>query len=99
MENGCYVIVRTRFAGVFAGKLKHRDGKEVTLTDARRLWHWVGANCLSELAISGVSKPQECKFPAAVSLIILTGATEIIPCEDAAIASIALVPDWSFCNE
>ena len=33
-----YVIVRTHSAGVFAGTLQSRSGKEVVLTRARRLW-------------------------------------------------------------
>jgi hypothetical protein len=37
-SKGKYVIVRTYSAGVFAGNLQSRDGKEVVLTDARRLW-------------------------------------------------------------
>ena len=38
-----YVIVRTYTAGVFAGYLKEKDGKDVVLLNARRLWYWVGA--------------------------------------------------------
>ena len=38
---GKYVIVRTYSAGVFAGTLKIKDGKEVELIDARRLWLWL----------------------------------------------------------
>ena len=46
-----YVIVRTYSAGVFAGYLISQKGKEVTLTDARRIWFWSGAASLSQLAI------------------------------------------------
>ena len=38
MDSGDYVIVRTYSAGVFAGTLVRREGKEVELKDARRLW-------------------------------------------------------------
>ena len=69
-----YVIVRTFSAGVFAGTLKHREGKEVTLTDARRIWYWAGAASLSQLAQSGTSRPHDCKFPEPVSQVILTEA-------------------------
>lgn len=54
-----YVIVRTYSAGVFAGNLKSRNGKEVVLTNARRLWYWAGAASLSQLAVNGTSKPME----------------------------------------
>lgn len=39
-EPGTHVIVRTYSAGVFAGTLKSRDGKEAVLTEARRIWYW-----------------------------------------------------------
>jgi hypothetical protein len=87
-------IVRTYSAGVFLGTVKERNGKEVLLTNARRLWYWDGAASLSQLANEGTSKPQNCKFPAAVSEVLLTEAIEFIPATEAAIASIAAVPVW-----
>ena len=89
-----YVIIRTYSAGVFAGYLKKREGKEVELKQARRLWYWDGAASLSQLAIDGVSKPQNCKFPAEVENIILTEAIEIIPCSEKAQKSIGMVGIW-----
>jgi len=89
-----YVIVRTYSAGVFAGTLVSRNGKEVTLTDARRLWYWAGAASLSQLAVSGTSKPKECKFPVAVANIVLTEAIEIIDVTSEAEKSIKDVPVW-----
>jgi hypothetical protein len=87
-------MVRTYSAGVFLGTLKERNGIEVTLTDARRMWYWDGAASLSQLATTGTSKPNNCKFPAPVAEILLTEAIEIIPATEAAIASIAAVPMW-----
>lgn len=89
-----YVIVRTYSAGCFAGFLESRNGKEVALTDARRLWYWAGASSLSQLAVDGTSKPKDCKFPVAVPRIELTEAIEIIDCSDVAKASIEAVPVW-----
>ena len=89
-----YVLVRTYSAGVFVGYLKTRDGKEVELLDARRIWYWSGAASLSQLATDGPSKPKECKFPAAVPSIVLTEAIEIIPVSAQAQAQIATVPEW-----
>lgn len=91
---GRVCMVRTYSAGVFLGTLKSRDGKEVVLTDARRIWYWEGAASLSQLATTGTSKPQKCKFPAPVGEVFLTEAIEIIPATEAAIASIAAVPVW-----
>jgi len=89
-----YVIVRTYSAGVFAGYLKQRTGKEVLLVNARRIWRWEGAATLSQLAVDGTGKPQNCKFPCAVPLITLTEAIEIIPCTQNAKESIEGVPVW-----
>lgn len=92
---GKYVIVRTYSAGVFAGTLKSRNGKEVELTNARRIWYWAGAASLSQLAMQGTSRPQNCKFPVAVDTVILTEAIEILPVTDVAEKSIKEVPEWS----
>ena len=87
-------LVRTNSAGVFLGKIVERDGKEVRLTNARRIWFWDGAASLSQLANNGTSKPNKCKFPASVAEVLLTEVIEIIPATEAAIASIAAVPEW-----
>lgn len=89
-----YVIVRTYSAGVFAGYLKSKKGQEVELHGARRLWYWKGAASLSQLAVDGVSRPDECKFPEEVSSIQLTQAIEILSVTEKAKKSIAGVPVW-----
>jgi len=94
MGQSKYVIVRTYSAGVFAGTLVRRDGKEVELKDARRLWYWSGAASLSQLAMEGVSKPGECKFPQEVDCVVLTETIEILDATEAARKSIAAVRPW-----
>jgi hypothetical protein len=89
-----YCIVRTYSAGVFAGYVKERNGKEVTLVNARRLWMWEGAASLSQMAMEGTSKPTKCKFPCETALHYVTEAVEVIPCTAKAQASIASVPIW-----
>lgn len=89
-----YVIVRTYSAGVFAGVIIDKEGKEVQLKNARRLWYWEGAASLSQLAMEGTSKPDECKFPCEVDTITLTEAVEIIPCTKKAVKSIKGVAVW-----
>ena len=91
---GDYVVIRTYSAGVHAGYLKAKDGKEVTLDSARRLWFWEGAATLSQVAGSGITKPEECKFPAAIDSITLTEAIEIIPCTDTARTIIENIKPW-----
>lgn len=90
-----YVIARTYSAGVFAGFLFRENGKEVTLKNARRIWYWKGAASLSELAVKGTSKPNECKFPVAVPEVTLKEAIEITPCTKKAQKSIEEVKEWS----
>jgi hypothetical protein len=91
---GRVCIVRTYSAGVFMGTVVSRDGKEVALTDVRRLWYWAGAASLSQLATSGTSKPKACKFPAPVPEVLLTEAIEILPVTNVARKSIEAVPVW-----
>ena len=90
-----YVIVRTTSAGCFAGTLVSRSGREVVLHDARRLWYWQGAASLSELAVAGPGRPDECKFPVAVPSIVLTEAIEIIETTPEGEAAIRGVPVWT----
>lgn len=90
-----YSIIRTYSAGVHFGIVKKREGKEVTLADARRIWYWEGAFTLSAMAVDGVSKPDKCKFSCAVPEIILTESIEIIPCTGRAAKIILGVPVWT----
>ena len=89
-----FVIVRTYSAGVFAGTLEKRVGKEAVLSNARRIWYWVGAASLSQLAVDGTSKPSECKFPVAVRKVVLTEVIEVLSVTSKARASIESVPIW-----
>jgi len=89
-----YVIIRTYSAGVHAGYLKSRSGKEVELLHARRIWYWEGAASLSQLAVDGTSKPDKCKFPCEVSRIELTECIEVLECSKKAQESIKNVKIW-----
>jgi hypothetical protein len=89
-----YCIIRTNTAGVFAGYVESRNGKEVVIRNARRLWYWEGAASLSQLAMEGVNKPEGCKFPIEIDKVLVTEAIEIINCTEAAKESIARVPIW-----
>ena len=95
MKTGDYVIVRTQSAGVFAGTLKSRKGKEAVLSNARRIWYWAGAASLSQLAIEGTKKPEECKFPVPVREVLLTEAIEVLAVTKEARKSIEAVPVWA----
>lgn len=89
-----YVIVRTYSAGVHAGYLKSRNGKEVELLRARRFYQWYGSSTLSQFAQSGTSQPSKCKFPEEVDRLILTEAIEILDVTEQAKKTIDSVPVW-----
>ena len=89
-----YVIVRASNAGVFAGHLVRKIGNEVTLRNSRRLWYWDGASSLSQLAMEGTSKPENCKFPCPVVNETVIGVIEIISCTEKARQSIEGVEIW-----
>lgn len=91
---GKRVIIRGNRSGVFFGTLVAKDGKEVELADCRRLWYWDGAASISQIALSGVTNPDNCKFTVSVSSIIITDAIEIILCTPEAVANIEGVSVW-----
>jgi hypothetical protein len=88
------VIIRADRAGAFYGELVERNGTEVKLANCRRLWYWDGAASLSQLAVDGTSKPDNCKFTVVVPEIEILGVIEVIPCSDKAIQSIEGVEVW-----
>lgn len=89
-----YVIIRARDAGVFAGYLESKEGQEVVLRNARRLWYWSGAASLSQLAMEGTKKPGECKFPCEVNRIEISQVIEVIDTTKQAQKSIKGVKVW-----
>ncbi len=89
-----YYIVRCDRAGVFYGQIKYRYNREVCMTNARRIWYWVGAATLSQLAMEGVKRPSLCQFSMPVNEITLMDAIEVIPCTTGAQKSIDGVAEW-----
>ena len=79
-----FVVVRTYSAGVHVGTLESRDGKEVVLSDARRVWYWQGANSLHELALCGADLKRGTRISEPVASIVLTEAIEVIDTTEAA---------------
>ena len=89
-----YVICRTYSAGVFAGYLEKREGQEVIMRNARRIWYWTGAASLSQLAMEGSSDPKNCKYPCTVDRVELLQAIEIIDVTEKARKNIEETPIW-----
>ena len=57
-----FFVVRTCSAGVHVGRIVRREGKEVELSDARRIWSWAGARTLHELSQQGVQSAEHQDF-------------------------------------
>lgn len=81
------VVVRTYGAGVHVGELVSRDGQDVTLRNARRLWRWRGANTLNEVALKGVSS-EHTRLSEPVETIDLPTTLEVLPVSPAAVESL-----------
>jgi hypothetical protein len=92
-QNWC--IVRSDRAGVFFGDVVSVTDGVAEINQCRRLWYWSGASSISEIAIRGVSRPAECRFPVAVPSQSVYGVIEVIPCTDAAVKSLMGVPEWT----
>ncbi len=93
---GKYVIVRSR-AGIFAGTLCCIEEKNnVVIKNSRRLKYWDGAASLSELSQKGVSRPENCEFPAEIPTAEwLPDVIEVIECLPEAEKSIKAVEVWT----
>jgi hypothetical protein len=89
-----YKLIRCDRSGVFAGYLKSLNGKEAIILEARRIFYWTGAASLSQLAIDGTKSPSTCKFPEAVTKILVTDVIEVLDVSSRAKASIDSVQIW-----
>ena len=90
-----YCLIRTYSAGVFCGYVASREGTEVTLLDAIRLWKWSGAASLSQLAMEGVKSPDGCKFAMPITTeLILSGVIEATEMTEAAKSNVQSVKSW-----
>ena len=85
---GKIVIIRTDTAGVWCGKLEQKAGREVILSNARRMWKWWAERgiSLSEVAVHGI-KQEQSMICEAVPEVWLE-SIEIIPVTEIARQSI-----------
>lgn len=88
-----YCIVRCRDAGVHAGYVASRNGREVKILKSRRLWRWHGRT-LSGLALEGTTNKDLCKYAPEIPEIEVLDACEIIPCTEAGKRSIQEMKEW-----
>lgn len=88
-------IVRSESAGVFFGEISGRNGREVHMQNARRLWYWDGASECIQLSVDGTKLPENCKFTIWVDDIEILDVIEIIPAIEKACKSIEGVGTWA----
>lgn len=93
---GKKVMIRTYSAGVHFGTLVKRKGKEVTLSEAYRVYSWCGACSLSQLAMEGSADRANGsnKISIPVNKIFLTEAIEMIHMTDKAYDNLVLGELW-----
>jgi hypothetical protein len=79
---GQYCIIRTYSAGVLWGIVVARNGLEVQLSNARRIFYWDKAFTLSAIANGRLGDGS--KLSESVESILITEAIEVIPCSQEA---------------
>lgn len=89
-----YYIVRTARAGVFFGQIKKKVSNSVIMTDVRKLWFWDGAAAVEQIALDGVSAPENCKFTVTVQEMEIMEPIQVIPCTSKAADIIKAVREW-----
>lgn len=94
MYDNKFCIVRGEASGLFFARVASLDWRKAELEEARCLWWWEGANDPTQLAMEGTKKPDACSFSCIVPMMTLTDVIEVIPCTDAAAASIQAVKVW-----
>jgi len=92
------VLIRSYASGVHIGLLKSQQdtlsGKNVVLLNSRRVYYWDGAATLSQLAMEGSTKPQNCKLTMEVNEIEIMNVIEIIPLTEKALNCFNLIKTW-----
>ncbi len=92
------VLIRSYASGVHFGLLKNKvselNGINVTLVKSRRVWYWSGASSISQLAMEGSKKPNDCKITVEVPLIEVANVIEIIPLSTEALNNLNAIKVW-----
>lgn len=92
------VLIRSKYAGVHFGYLEKEEqvpaGKTVVLSSTRRVFYWDGAASLSQMALEGVSKPQNCKFSVMLDSNEIAEVIETLPLTEKALDNLYKVSVW-----
>lgn len=82
------VVVRSGQSGVWIGEFVSREGQDVTLKSARKIWRWRGANTTSEIALHGKLDASHSRVAEPVDCTVL-GCCEVIESNPTALASVS----------
>ena len=91
---GKKVMVRTYSAGVHFGELVEKCGQQAILKNSKRVWSWVKAASLSQLAMEGSKHISGCKITMAVGEVLLDRVVEIIPMNLSAYNQLMEAEEW-----
>lgn len=83
MKQGTYVVVTTKYRGVFGGRFQSRDGDEVVLSDARVCVYW-SENVKGFVGLAATGPLAGSKVSEACPRITLRNVTAILECSEAA---------------
>ena len=91
---GKMCMVRTYSAGVHFGELVEKAGQQAIIKNSRRIYSWVKAATLSQLAMEGSKDIDGCKITMKVDEILLDRVIEVIPMSIDAIANLNGAKEW-----
>ena len=81
-------MIRTYSAGVHFGVVEKKEGKELLLVQARRVYSWAGACSLSQLATEGSKEIADCRISVPVQSLVIE-YIEIIPMTENAVINLS----------
>ena len=91
-------VIRSYGAGVFCGYVKEQkidlNGVNVVLINSRRVHYWDGACSLSQLAMEGSKKLDNCRIAMVVTEQFIANVIEIIPMTAKAVDNIMGAKAW-----
>lgn len=92
------VLIRSCASGVHFGFFKEEkdllSGKQVTLVNSRRVHYWEGACSISQLALEGTKKPDDCRISVTLPEITITQVIEVIPLSVASYNNLNSINEW-----
>ena len=89
-----YAIVRSRDHGVIAGYIVSIDNRRVTVVHSRRIWKFVGAETLEEIAVYGCRKDDSKIGPLVKNKVEMLEACGVIYCTKTGQTFIQKSPEW-----